>query len=99
MKYILLDIEFTKRVIMSLQADIMTLQTEYKKAKRCSDYLAKRITIEEVSIEKVKNALDATKFIYDYNNRVDRLIDKMYESCENRFMIDRVRLMKIMKKG
>ena len=44
MKYILLNIEFTKRGIMSLQEDIMTLQKEYTKAKRCSDYLAKRIT-------------------------------------------------------
>ena len=84
---------------MSLQQDILLLQTEYKKAKRCSDYLAKRITLEDVAIEKVKNALDATNYIFEYNKRVDKLIDKMYESCENRFMIDRVRLLKIMKKG
>ncbi len=84
---------------MSLQQDILLLQTEYKKAKRCSDYLAKRITLEDVAMEKVKNALDATNYIFEYNKRVDKLIDKMYESCENRFMIDRVRLLKIMKKG
>ena len=84
---------------MSLQLFILLLQTEYKKAKRCSDYLAKRITLEDVAMEKVKNALDATNYIFEYNKRVDKLIDKMYESCENRFMIDRVRLLKIMKKG
>lgn len=84
---------------MSLQQDILLLQGEYKKAKRCSDYLSKRITLDDVGIEKVKNALDATKFIYDFNNKVDRLIDNMYETCENRFMIDRVRLLKIMRKA
>lgn len=83
---------------MSLQQDIMLLQSEYKKAKRCSDYLAKRITFEEIKIESVHNALDAAQFVYKFNTRVDNLITQMYESCENRFMIDRVRLMKITKK-
>lgn len=82
---------------MALQQDIQLAQLEYKKAKRCADFLAKRIPLEEVKIESVKNALDAAQYIYKYNSRIDRLIDQMYESCENRFMIDRVRLMKIMK--
>ncbi|MEG0948820.1 MAG: hypothetical protein RR212_11210 [Bacteroidales bacterium] len=82
---------------MGLQQDIQLLQLEYKKAKRCADFLAKRITFEEVGIDSVKNALDAAQYIFRFNSRVDRLIDQMYESCENRFMIDRVRLMKIMK--
>lgn len=82
---------------MGLQQDIQLVQLDYKKAKRCADFLAKRITLEEVGIESVKNALDAAQYIYRFNSKVDRLIDQMYESCENRFMIDRVRLMKIMK--
>lgn len=83
---------------MALQQDILLLQQEYKKAKRCSDYLAKRLTIEEVAIESVKNAADAASYIFKYNNRVEALITQMYETCENRFMIDRVRLMKIYRK-
>ena len=82
---------------MSLQQDILLLQAQYKKAKRCADYLAKRCSLEELGIESVTNALDAANYIYQFNRRVDALIDQMYESCENRFMIDRVRLMKIMK--
>lgn len=82
---------------MSLQQDIQLLQVTYKKAQRCSDYLAKRITLDEIGIESVTNALDAVEYIFKFNKRVDALIDQMYESCENRFMIDRVRLMKIMK--
>ena len=77
---------------MGLQQDIMLVQADYKKAKRCSDYLAKRITLEEIQIESVKNALDAAQYVYKFNIRVDALITQMYESCENRFMIDRVRL-------
>jgi hypothetical protein len=82
---------------MALQQDILLLQAEYKRAKRCADFLAHRLPIEEVGIEAVKNALDAVNFIARYNSSVDKLIDQMYETCENRFMIDRVRLMKIMK--
>ena len=82
---------------MSLLEDIQLLQADYKKAKRCADYLAKRCPLEEVGIESVKNALDATDYVFKYNKRVDRLIDQIYETGENSFMIDRVRLMKIMK--
>ena len=81
---------------MALQQDIELLQAQYRKAKRCTDYLAKRCTIEEVGISSVHNALEAVQFIYRYNQQVDNLLDKMYESCENRFMIDRVRLLKIL---
>ena len=83
---------------MSLQQDIMLLQADSKKAKRCADYLAKRLTLEEIHIETVKTAIDATQYVFKYNQRVEKLIDQMYESCENRFMIDRVRLMKITKR-
>ena len=86
-----------KQNTMALQQDILLLQSEYKRAKRCADLLAHRITVEEVGIESVKNALDAALYIARFNARVDKLIDQMYETCENRFMIDRVRLMKIMK--
>ncbi|MDO5570777.1 MAG: hypothetical protein Q4F97_04835 [Bacteroidales bacterium] len=84
---------------MALLQEIQLLQMEYKRAKRCSDYLSKRISLQDVGIDSVNNALDAAEFIFKYNQRVDDLIDKMYESCENRFMIDRVRLLKIMKKA
>ncbi|MEG1615750.1 MAG: hypothetical protein RR202_00250 [Bacteroidales bacterium] len=82
---------------MALNEEIQLVQLQYKKAKRCADYLAKRCKLEDLNIESVKNAADAAEYIYKFNKRVDRLIDSMYESCENRFMIDRVRLMKIMK--
>lgn len=83
---------------MALLEDIQLLQADYKKAKRCQDYMAKRCDLSEVGIASVKNALDAMEYVYNYNKRVDRLIDRMYETCENRFMIDRVRLLKVTKK-
>ena len=79
----------------SLQGQIELLTMQYKRAKRCNDYLCKLIPFENVQIDKVKNAMDAIEYVADYNKRVDKLIDQMYESCENRFMIDRVRLMKL----
>ena len=80
---------------MSLQNQIQLLTLRYKKAKRCNDYLCKRIAFEDVQIEQVKHAMDALEYVAAYNKQVDALIDQMYESCENRFMIDRVRLMRL----
>lgn len=83
----------------SFQNQIQLLTVRYKAAKRCNDYLRRKIPFEAIELAQVKNALDALEFVTKYNAQVDALIEEMYRSCENRFMIDRVRLMKLTQQG